>query len=579
MPKFKHQQLARANIISIVGAGQNEHTGQYAIGPVTKGGLSNVTVRSGSGEYDGGDRVIGWPNGYEIDGDLLFTAGWGDGFAVRRLNNDGTMSKIYHDANFLYRDTSGTYNHMQSVAICTSLQKGVVMTYNVDGYTTFDYSGCVDGGTTFVKDSRPTHSNPQRFIGGAGSSGLNISSAGLYYVSGLVAAGDWVYVGEYDNRHARRAVRRNLSTGAEEVIGSSDGTADLISGGGTIDRNGFRSNLYYDEINDRVIYLHYYDGNFIVVDDASTANPKLIWCDLGDAGAGDDGYEHGFFVPDPVSAPNRFWIGANTKAVDVDITPCLSGNAPTVHNTISFNHQDNTTWDSLYRFGAKYQKTSGTPMDKDPLYPSYIRTHADRGHNQLGGWFDLDNNKSPAFRRRDNFTEDTTTGSRGLSYRSDYGSSTVLMASANGTKHWVKMGYGADGHTFTTYPESTYPERLIGNWEIVWGTYTLPNSANIDTAFISGLNNLYVPSSCTATFYLSNNNGTSYETYDRASDTSHIFSTTGTQLRVKLSCTGHGNKAPYYVGYNGPLGVNYNSLHDASKDASIKFKVNRRRLA
>ena len=94
MPKFKHQQLARANIISIVGAGQNEHTGQYAIGPVTKGGLSNPTVRSGAGEYDGGDRVIGWPNGYEIDGDLLFTAGWGDGFAVRRLNNDGTMSKF-----------------------------------------------------------------------------------------------------------------------------------------------------------------------------------------------------------------------------------------------------------------------------------------------------------------------------------------------------------------------------------------------------------------------------------------------------------------------------------------------------
>ena len=178
--------------------------------------MSNTTTSSSSGDYDGGDRVIGFPNGYEIDGDLLFTVGWGDGFAVSRLNNDGTMTRIYQETQFLYRDTGSTYNHLQSIAIDTTNKLGVVMTYNVDGYTTFDYSGCVNGGTTFVKDARPTHSNPQRFIGGAGSSGLNISSAGLYYTSGMVAAGEWIYVGEYDARHYRRVCRRNLNTGTEK---------------------------------------------------------------------------------------------------------------------------------------------------------------------------------------------------------------------------------------------------------------------------------------------------------------------------------------------------------------------------
>ena len=119
---------------------------------------------------------------------------------------------------------------------------------------------------------------------------------------------------------------------------------------------------------------------------------------------------------------------------------------------------------------------------------------------------------------------------------------------------------------------------MIGNWEAIWGTFTLANSANIDTVFIGGLNLLYVASGCTATFYVSNNNGSSWETYDRTSTTSHIFSTTGTQLRVKLTCVGQPNKAPYALGYGGGMTANFNSLHDASKDANIKFKVNRKRL-
>ena len=64
-----------------------------------------------------------------------------------------------------------------------------------------------------------------------------------------------------------------------------------------------------------------------------------------------------------------------------------------VYNYINQFNTNNVVYDSLFRFGTKYQKTSGTPMDKDPTYPTYIRTHGDRGWNQIGGWFDLDNNK------------------------------------------------------------------------------------------------------------------------------------------------------------------------------------------
>ena len=89
MGKVKNAKIARSNIISITGAGMYEYD-NYTIGPVQKGGSGNTIVSSGSGAYDGGDRVIGFHNGYDIDGDILMTAGWGDGVAFRRLNNDGS---------------------------------------------------------------------------------------------------------------------------------------------------------------------------------------------------------------------------------------------------------------------------------------------------------------------------------------------------------------------------------------------------------------------------------------------------------------------------------------------------------
>lgn len=582
---FTSKTLTRSNIISITGAVQNDYLGQTAIVPIRRGGYSNYVINSSSGNtvgqagYDGGDRVIGFPNGFEVDGDLLFTTGWGDGFAVRRLNNDGTLTLLYHDNNFLYRDSTSTYNHMQSVAISTTQKKGVVMTYNVDGYTTFDYSGLINGGTTFTKDSRPSHTNPQRFIGGAGNSGLNISSAGLYYTSGLVGAGDWIYVGEYDARHYRRVLRRNMSTGVEEVIGNSSGTAGLKSGSANIDRSGYRYTLFYDEVNDRVFYFSYYNGNFILVEDASTSSPSMVWCDIADAGHGDDGYEQGLFIIDPVNNKNRMWIGGSSRILDIDITPCFSGNTPTIHNVIYVESSNsNIPFGNLFRFGTKYQKTSGTPMDKDPEYLNYITTHADRGRNMLGGFVDIDNNKTPGVLRHDNTTEDTTTGGRGRSVRKDYSSPAVLMSSANGTKYWVSMGYGYDGHRFIIYNENIYPERLVGDWEVIYGTLTLANSANVDMVHIISANSFTIPSNCSLTFYVSNNNGSTWEYYDKNSSNAHVFNSSGTQLRIKIVASGHPNKSPYRLGYEPHLGVSYGSMHDAAKDTNIKYKVTRKRL-
>lgn len=566
---IKTSALERGNIVSITGAVANDYDGQVAIVPAWKRGMSNLHINSSSGDYDGGDRVIGYPNGYEIDGDLLFTVGWGDGFAVRRLNDDGTLTKLFHDNNFLWRDTGSTYDHYQSVAIDKINKLGVVMTYNVDGYTTFDYSGLMNGGTTFVKHERPTHANPQRFIGGDSGS-INLSSAGLYYTSGLVAAGEWIYAGEYDARHYQKYPRRNLRTGEEQILTwESNGK----TGTANDDRNGYRHTMIYDEVNDRVFYFSYYNASFMMVENASTADPKLVWCDMGDAGAGDDAYEQGLFIPDPVNQPNIMLVGASSRLSYIDIEPCQTGTRPTILNNIWVEDgSGGTRFGNLFRSGPKYQSYNADGMDRMPGYTMFCSTSADRGRNMLDGWIDFDNMKAVGVYRHNNTTEDTTTNGRGRSYRADYSQPLFRMRSANGTPWWIKVGYGYDGHSFKIWDDSI-GNGLIGNWEVVYGTYTLDSSANIDFVHINK-NGHYIPSECALNYYVSNNNGSTWEHYTSNGTDHHQFNSSGTQLRIKYTASGNESKSAYKMS-NKPDSITYGTLYESVKDVTIPYKVSR----
>jgi hypothetical protein len=575
---YKSTTLERANIQSIIGCAANDYSGQVAIVPVTKRGISNTTHSSSSGDYDGGDRSMGYCTSYEVDGDLLFTVGWGDGMAVRRLNNDGSLTKLFHDTNFLWRDSGSTYNHMQSIAISKDSHKGVVMTYNVDGYTTFDYSGLLNGGTTFVKDARPTHSNPQMFIGSQDTGGGYVSSVGLYYPGGLSAAGDWIYATEHDARHYRRVMRRNISTGAEERLWM-DATAGNIMypGSAAVDRNGYRGWTMYDEHNDRVLWANYYNANFSIILNASTSNPQSVWCDLGDAGAGDDGYEQGWFIPDPVNAPNVFWVGASGRHVKVDITPCFTGTRPTILQTVyEGTTNPGQSYGNLFRAGAKYQTANAnSPTDKMIGYPDFIPTTADRGRAMISGWIDTTNNRYVALYRHDNVTEDTTSLGRGRSYRSDYGTNIFRMYSANGTPWWIQMGYGYDGHSFKIYSDSLRNE-LIENWEITYGPYVLENSANIDFVYWNQVGYI-TPSGCSINFFVSNNNGASWESYTGTDTTEHNFTSSGNQLLCKITGSGDASKNAYKMSDSKDsiiLGTKYAS----EMDPSIKSKMTRFKL-
>jgi hypothetical protein len=574
---YKTLNLDYTEIETIVGAIANNYSGQIAIVPAAKRGMSNATIDSGSGEYDGGDRVIGGSEAFEIDGDLLFTVGWGDGFAARRLNNDGTMTKLFHDTQFLWRDTSSTYNHLQSCSIDKINKKGVVMTYNVEGYTTFDYSGLMNGGTTFVKDPRPTHNLPDVFIGHADIANGYVNRVGAAYFAGHSSAGEWVYAADHDSHHYYKVMRRNLRTGVEERLDSRTSEV-MYPGSAVVDRAGYRGWNFYDEHNDRILYGFYYNGNFIMVVDASTANPKTVWCDMSDAGLGDDGYEQGFFVPDPVAAPNVISVGTNSSHSYIDITPCFSGNTATVLQRIYTEGQNpGNNYGNYFRAGTKYQAVpvNGQPTDKMIGYPNFHPTTADRGKAMIPGWVDRDNSRMVALIRYNNTKEDTTTGGRGRSWRCDYGCNITRMYSANGTPWWVQMGYGYDGHGFTIWND-TYRNELIPNWSVTYKTKMLANSANINFVFWSRVD-YFTPSGTTLSFFVSNNNGESFENYTGTETGEHNFSSTGNQLICKVSASGDVSKNAYKMSSTLDS-ITFGTKYASEMDSSIKNKFTRIKL-
>ena len=549
---------------SIVGAVAGEFEEQRCIVPAWKRGLSNTIVNSGSGDYNGGDRVLS-NRGYFVDGDLLITCGWGDGVAIRRLNNDGTMTLLYSKVDALYRDTTSTYANIHSLAGHAPSSQVIVMSHNVDGYSIIDYSDLKTGGSTVV-NTRPA----SQYVF---SNGVNVDRAGIPYTNGLVTAGDWLYIGDHDATHYKNFPRRNFVTEAQELI---DGTSAsyIYSGAATISRNGYQYSLFYDEVNDRVFYCSYYNGNFMMIVDASTANPKCVWCDMEAIGLSHHAQEQGLFIPDAVNYPNKITVGCNGRHAYIDITNCYSGgNATIIKQFYTEGNPDGSRFANYFRAGTNFQGFSEDAYDKHPSYPDFHITTSDRGRNHLDGWIDYDNNIIVGvYKSNTDTTEDTITGGRGRSYMSDYSSPLFRMTSANGTGYWIKTGYGYDGHSFKIWPDSVGPG-LIGNWTVEYGSFSLDNSENIGFVNVTVADH-YIPSGCSINYFVSNNNGSSWEAY--SIDEMHYFSSEGNSLRVKYVTNGFENKAPYKMSTTKDIIIYGNIYEGIKQDLPIKiskFKI------
>ena len=99
-------------------------------------------------------------------------------------------------------------------------------------------------------------------------------------------------------------------------------------------------------------------------------------------------------------------------------------------------------------------------------------------------------------------------------------------------------------------------------------------SQNIDFVHIA-THDHFVTGGHSLSMVVSNNNGTTYESY--TANSVHTFSSSGTQLKVKYIATGGPDKAPYKMSFDKDQ-VTYGILYTGLTTSDIPTKIVRRKI-
>ena len=108
----------------------------------------------------------------------------------------------------------------------------------------------------------------------------------------------------------------------------------------------------------------------------------------------------------------------------------------------------------------------------------------------------------------------------------------------------------------------------------MFGEFTTANNNNIEFCHIK-LNDHFTPAGCSFSVFVSNNNGSTWESYTL--DSVHAFSSTGTQLKVKYTASGQADKAPYKMSFESDQ-VTCGTFYEGFSNAEIPTKVVKRKF-
>ena len=221
----------------------------------TNMGYSNYTKTLITTQYQATDANPTWTggtsqtntiisdNGLRVDGDLIIAVGYGDGFSIWQMENDGSMTNLYYV--FM---PDGSYQYYYSIALDTA--RGVAYIGNAaqDRITRIDYSAFKSGGggPIGVIDNITQTAN-----------GLPADEVGYSYMNGLEIVGDYLYIVP-DDASTTSVYRWNTQTE----------TADNVT---VVNRrnSGIRGNNFYDATNDRLYQSFWSSGEVWVTTDAS----------------------------------------------------------------------------------------------------------------------------------------------------------------------------------------------------------------------------------------------------------------------------------------------------------------------
>lgn len=477
-------------------------------------------VNTAGGWY--GDACIS-EGSFRIHNDLILSVGWGDGFAIRRVNNDGTFTNIYYD-----NSPANSYHNYQSLAIDKTRKIAYVGNHVYNNLTLYDYSQCIGGDDTVTKLGQKTKAND----------GLPADEVGYDYFNGLEVIGDYLYMTS-DDFYTNQVLRWNVTTETAENI-------NVIN----LRNTGEHGGVWYDSINNRLYIWWQYNGEYWVVlnPDKSTTdatNPaKAYNLRVRDLIGTDDMYSGGVIIDS--NNPNHIWINANYgRLTKIDITNVLNETA-TVPTLLYVN--DIVKYTSGYKgchLNGKHQ------LVMHPLYSDMGIVTPDRGWWRNFGWLDQEHGlavgpSTPGWGHYDGVNKHRYTMVSNSNLVFDYGGIPKLITTTDGSQYLVHGGYGGDGYKFRSWTIDKF--KLYNSGNIVFGNYAFDDNTEIRAVQLQDIaNHVYVLTDTSILFEVSNNNGSTWEVYDWQNEEMHHFNSTGNSVRLKITLTGTDKKSSHIM--------------------------------
>mgnify|MGYP003324968301 CR=1 FL=1 len=516
--------------------------GQFWVEPVFQANDSETRV-SRYGWY--GDACIGSLGSVHVfQQQWLFSVGWGDGFSIRRINDDGSWTPIYGN-------TYGNgYNHHNSLAVNEDLCIAIVGQYNTPRVGVIDFSqwvanGMPNDGAGIVKYDNIYYRDA--------TWNFPTDWSGTSYECGLKFAGNWLYMDTYGRDTVNGVYRWNAVTHEYQLLPIANNSFNSAYWEGT---------FVYDDRRDRMFYQSRWNGGLNVIDNASTDNPTAWHISYSGHGANHCVYKGVVYID---GNPNRLLVGGDWRFFELDISACGPDNKTPVFVREVYTNSGSHYFNTYFPFGSDDPYNENEYKGGNVYGSAFIPIYSDRGWLRKQGWFDLDNFQPVGRCGEDNYAHHRDT------WFTDYSGGMYKVTSANGTDYWAGCGYGWDGHATNSYSK---PLLLKTNYSVTFGSDSynqLSDGGNIGAIDLSQSYTVWTPSNTTTTIEVSNNNGASYEVY---SGGVHAFNSTGNRARVRYTFNGLEYKMPYLKSVNLPtatlLGFGY---ENSSSAKGLNYKI------
>ena len=473
-------------------------------------------------------------------GDLIVSVGWGDGFCVRKMETAGSMSVLFHDT------TAPVNASCNSIGIDKVRYEAYTGGYTQDGFAKYNFA---DTSSISQVDTITIASN-----------GISHQRPGTSYINGLGVAGDWLYVGHYDIGDYNYITKWNTQTSQSDDLLVLNRITDFRYG-----------QVRYEEDLDRMHFHWLRDGDWCIVVSASLSSSAIvngttsqsICMRTSDLGISNDHYSNGH-VRMSGSLYEYIVAGFIGRFTYCDVGNMLTASSITPGDNAKLVRENSA---QLNRAEVRY-----FPQEKVSWYGSLVEANevlgsklilctADRNHLTYMGWIDQVNMVlvgDPYYFSYGFGTGDIRTGGGGTVYtwESDgneffagYGGQCVLATGEDGDDYWIFSMYNSDG--FRSYAKSTWPDGfgLCETAQIIFGSFELPNNLEIGSIYIGNvLVDLYTASGATMDIKVTNDGGTSWESYDYVSDDTHYFDSVGTSSQIKLEFSGSISQSAYFNG-------------------------------